>query len=210
MVPMDYCHVLCDPLLGIAATTNKLCSVQATFARWQDHSQAGTYPPHICVRAPEVQLSKDFGENDASALHQQRLEEAHKAYLNKLAADGICAKSDDVMFLEKALNAEQLYKEIMPVVKAQAMVILASCKLSVFHTSEQGNVELSGWEENSVVKIIAKDMLADIPVLCFRVVSIVEAKEFMAVAKSKPKNSCMCPRTSRWPMLLSPACRFNL
>src|ERR1700677_4623951 len=72
MVPQDYRHVLRDPLMGIANTTTKLCSARATLARWNAHKTAGTFPPHIRVRAPEVQLSKDFGEDAAGAGHRTR------------------------------------------------------------------------------------------------------------------------------------------
>ncbi|KIM72424.1 hypothetical protein PILCRDRAFT_16150 [Piloderma croceum F 1598] len=143
-------------------------------------------PPN--PKAPEVQLLKDFGEDNEGAAHRSNLEKAHKAYLVTLLDNSIRAKSDDVMFLEKALDAQRLFDEIPPAVKTQALDILAKSKLPVFTQSETGELSLSGWKENSITADLGQTILSDIPVYCFRVVSIVEARDHAATAKVKAKK----------------------
>ncbi|KIM76751.1 hypothetical protein PILCRDRAFT_91510 [Piloderma croceum F 1598] len=188
MIPQDYRHILCEPLLGVANTVTKLCLARATLSRWQSHHAAGTFLPHIRVKAPEVQLLKDFGEDNEGATHRSNLEKAHKAYLVTLLDNSIRAKSDDVMFLEKALDAQRLFDEIAPAVKTRALDILVKSKLPVFTQSETGELSLSGWKENSIAADLGQTILSDIPVYCFRVVSIVEARDHAATTKVKAKK----------------------
>jgi hypothetical protein len=54
----------------------------------------------MCVWAPKVQLSKDYGEDDAGATHRSALEKAHQAYLKTTLSNSIRVKGDDVAFLE--------------------------------------------------------------------------------------------------------------
>src|ERR1700733_10295413 len=110
------------------------------------------------------------------------------AYLITLLDNSIRAKSDDVLFLEKALDAQRLFNEIAPAVKARARDILAKSKLPLFTTSETGELSLSGWEDNSIASDLGHTILADIPVYCFRVLSIVEARDHARTAKVKAKN----------------------
>jgi hypothetical protein len=142
----------------------------------------------MVLRAPEVQLSKDFGEDQGGAAHRQSLESAHKAYLDTLSDNGIRAKKDDVLFLEKALDAERLYKEIAPQIKSRAKEILVKSKLPIFSQTEKDGIVLSGWKENTVASALYATILADVPVYCFRVVSLVEARDFATAAKAKAKK----------------------
>jgi hypothetical protein len=105
-----------------------------------------------------------------------------------LLDNSIQAKNDDVLFLEKALDAQRLWNEINPLIHACAATIFAKSKLPKFMTTAGGELQLSGWEENSVAKEIATNVLADIPVLCFRVISLVEARDYTAVAKTAAKK----------------------
>ena len=52
-----------------------------------------------------------------------------------LLANGICAKADDIAFLEKALDASHLWDEIAPAIKTRAQHILAKSKLLIFSTA---------------------------------------------------------------------------
>ena len=188
MVPADYRHVLRDPLIGVAATTTKLCAVRATLGKWQAHKTAGTYPPHMRVRAPEVQLSRGFGEDDKSAAHRSTLEKAHKAYLDTTLDNNICAKGDDVAFLERALEVTRLFGDISPLIAERSNNISRKSKLPVFTKRPDGDIELARWENNDIACEIGKSIVEDVPVLCFRVISLLEAREFAAAAKVVAKK----------------------
>jgi hypothetical protein len=56
-----------------------------------------------------------------------------------------------------------------------ASKIMAKSKLPTFMTTKDGEVLLTGWAENTVARDLTAVMYADVPVLCFRVVFIVEA-----------------------------------
>jgi hypothetical protein len=141
------------------------------------------------VKAPEVQLLWDFGENDNGTAHRTKLEEAHQAYLKTLLANSIRAKADDSAFLEKALDANWLWNEIAPAVKARAWEILSKSKFLEFTVSSTNKLTLSGWKENTVAGELGRTILADIPVFCFRVISIVEARDHAATAKVATKKN---------------------
>ena len=153
MVPSDYHHVLRDPLIGVAATTTKLCTVRAILGKWQAHKTAGTYPPHMHVRAPEVQLSQGFREDEKGTAHRSALEKAHKSYLNTTLDNSIHAKGDDVLFVEHALEATRLFNDIGPLIEPCLSEILRKSKLPIFTSVANGNIELSGWENNEIVAL---------------------------------------------------------
>ena len=153
MVPSDYRHVLCDPLIGVAATTTKLCAAWATLGKWQAHKTAGTYPPHMRVRAPEVQLSRGLREDKKGATHRSALEKAHKSYLNTTLDNSICAKGDDISFLKRVLEATGLFDDIGLLIEPCITEILRKSKLPIFTCVANGNIELSGWENNEIVAL---------------------------------------------------------
>ena len=131
---------------------------------------------------------RNIGEDAEGAAHRSALEKAHQAYLVTLFDNSIHAKDDDVKFLEKALDTQRLFDEISPSVNARARDILAKSKLPVFTTNHEGALVLSAWEENSVTLDLGKVFLADIPVYCFHMVSIVEARDYAVTAKVKAKK----------------------
>jgi hypothetical protein len=141
MIPSDYRHVLHQPLLGVANTVAKLCAARSTLARWRSHEAAGTYPPHMRVRAPEVQLSKDFGEDDAGAAHRSTLEKAHQAYLKTTLSNSIQVKGDDVAFLEAALDTQRLYEEIAPAVKIVGLRDFGQIQTPAFFLQPSGSTD---------------------------------------------------------------------
>jgi acetolactate synthase regulatory subunit len=68
------------------------------------------------------------------------------------------------------------------------MEILAKSKLPRFSYNQVGEPTLLGWEENSIAAALLKVIVADVPVYCYRVVSIVEARDFVAVSKAMAKK----------------------
>lgn len=188
MVPSDYRHVLREPLLGVAATATKLHAARNTVAKWLQHQTAGTYPPHLRFKVPEVQLTKDYSKDQEAVAHQRRLLDAHKAYMDTTLLNAICAKQDDILFLELSLQPDRLYNKLQPLVSARAGEIMAKSKLPVFETDEHGVLSLSGWKDNDIAKSLVKDVLSDVVVYAFRVISIVEACELTADVKIKRKK----------------------
>ncbi|KAJ6579857.1 hypothetical protein B0H10DRAFT_2235555 [Mycena sp. CBHHK59/15] len=73
LISDDYRHVLRGPLKGISDTTEKLLKTRATLAKWRQHQAAGTTPTHMRAKAPQVQLTKDFGMEPAAVAHQAAL-----------------------------------------------------------------------------------------------------------------------------------------
>ncbi|KII82811.1 hypothetical protein PLICRDRAFT_181010 [Plicaturopsis crispa FD-325 SS-3] len=189
MVPQDYRHVLRTPLLEVAALTTKLWSARSTLEKWNAHKTAKTYPPHIRSKAPEVQLSKDFGENAVADAHRTRLHDAHKAYMDATLDNCIRAKSDDVAFLERALDPTKLFEQLAPLVAKRGEEILAKSKLPIFKSNEQGGLELDTWEENTVAKDLATQVYNDCVVYAFRIISIVDAREHTVKAKLSAKKT---------------------
>lgn len=189
MIPSDYQHVLRDALLGIAATTVKKLSATATLAKWEQHRAAGTYPSHLAVKAPEIQLTRDFGEKAEAAVHQAALHKAHKDYMDRQLENAIRAKTDDVAFLNAALQPDALYKELSPIVFKRGKELMDGCKLPVFSEDGDGRIILSGWSENESAKRLAKDVLTDVVVYAFRVICLVEARELAKLGKLSQKKA---------------------
>ena len=88
-------------------------------------------------------------------------------------------------FLEAALEAQRLFHEITPTVSKQGKEILAKSKLPTFSYNQAGEPTLYGWEENSVAAALLKVIISDIPVYCNRVISLMEAQDFMGPPQSR-------------------------
>jgi hypothetical protein len=189
MIPSDYRLGLADAMHGIAATAGKLWSAKSTVARWIQHQSAGTYPSHMRIKAPEVQLTRAFAEDASGVQHRQSLLAAHKTYQDQLLANGIRAKQDDVRFLEASLTAERLFNELLPIVEQRGKELVAASKSPNFRTDQETReVTLIGWEESEATIATARHMVEDVLVYAFRVIAIVEARETVMAKKITKKK----------------------
>ncbi|KAF7965441.1 hypothetical protein HWV62_43507 [Athelia sp. TMB] len=189
LVPSDYRHVLRTPLLGVAATATKLQAARTTHSKWTAHKTAGTYPPHLRAKAPEVQLTKDFAESEEAVQHRTSLSRAYDKFLADSLDKCIQAKADDVKFLEMSLTPERLYQEMSPAITARGEELIKKSRLPKFENNAEGQLVLSGWEDNSVAIELAKQVLADAVVYAFRVISTVEAREYAVKSKLLAKKN---------------------
>ncbi|KIJ60885.1 hypothetical protein HYDPIDRAFT_170027 [Hydnomerulius pinastri MD-312] len=190
LVPADFRHVLREPLLGIAATATKLAATRTTLAKWEGHLVAGTYPPHLHQKAPAVQLTKGFGESADGAAHKAKLDAAHAAWLKGSLEDSIRAKRDEILFLERALTPEVLFKDLSPVIAERQKDIMEKTKLPVLeHNDETGELVLVRWQDNDGAQRLGKEMLEDCTIFALRIRSIVDARDFTARSKRDGKKA---------------------
>lgn len=188
MVPADYRHVLREALLGISATATKLNGARTVVARWLQHQAAGTLPPHLRSAMPEVQLTKDFAADAAGAAHAAAMRASHRKYQESVLADAIRAKQDDIRFLEASLQPERLYSSMLPYVTKRRTEILAATKLPILTKNAQGEVVLDGWEENHSGIRLAQQVLEDVVVYAYRIISISEARDAVMATKITKKK----------------------
>jgi hypothetical protein len=114
MISDDYRTVLAEPLKGISSLTAKLGNCRSTLQKWLQHQAAGTYPSHVRSKAPELQLTKEFGSEAAAVESISALTGIHLKYLQEALAASIKAKQDEVAHLEAALTPQQLFTELSP------------------------------------------------------------------------------------------------
>ncbi|KAG7439045.1 uncharacterized protein BT62DRAFT_1025730, partial [Guyanagaster necrorhizus] len=189
LIPGDFVEVLREPLRGIAGTTNKLCSARLTLVKWEAHKKAGTMPAHLFRQAPEVQLTADFGSSPDALMHRKNLEDAHKAYLAGLLDSALAAKRDDIRFLEAALTPEKLYERLSPIVIEHGQVVLRNRRVANIKFSADNKVEGLTWVEDAQKVAECKNLLADVVVYAFRVISIVELASHATSAKQDRKKA---------------------
>ena len=192
MVPSDYRHVLRDPLLGIAATTTKLLAGRTTLTKWRAHQLASpkTYPSFIRAKAPEIQLTKEFGSSDEALLHKKNLLEAYAKFLDDSLQKCIQAKADDVKFLEASIKLDRLFNELRPLVKQRGDELVKSSMIPTWKEgSEKGELVLGDWVPNPVSIKIYREVEQDCAVFAHRIISIVEAREYAVKAKLEKKKT---------------------
>ena len=125
MVPQDYRHVLREPLLGVAQTAKKANASRATIAKWEQHQAAGTYPPHLKSKVPQIQLSKGFGETAEAKAAANALDQKFKTFLADSLAESLKAKRDELSFLRGALEPQNILNELGPRVSARTAELCA-------------------------------------------------------------------------------------
>ncbi|KAJ6596580.1 hypothetical protein B0H10DRAFT_2441864 [Mycena sp. CBHHK59/15] len=190
LISDDYRHVLRGPLKGISDTTEKLLKTRATLAKWRQHQAAGTTPTHMRAKAPQVQLTKDFGMEPADVAHQAALLAVHSKYMQEALSESIRAKEEEANFLDMALKPHALYNELAPLVENRLKEILARSQLPVFETDlVTGELALTGWRPNESAQALARDVRSDCVVYAFRVISMTESHEMMAEAKINKKKA---------------------
>ena len=175
MISDDYRSVLAEPLKGISALAAKLGNCRSILQKWLQHQAAGTYPPHVRSKAPELQLTKEFGSESAAVESISALTEIHLKYLREALAASIKAKQDEVAHLEAALTPASLYNELQPIISTRAEQILVRTKLPDLVKNAEGILVLNGWLDNSAAKSLAFMVIEDCVVYAFRVISITEA-----------------------------------
>ncbi|KAG7441771.1 uncharacterized protein BT62DRAFT_867876, partial [Guyanagaster necrorhizus] len=189
LVPGDFVEVLRTPLRGVASTANKLCSARTTLAKWEAHQKAGTMPSHLFRQAPEIQMTTEFGSSADGSAQRQALLDAHKAYLDGLLSSAIKAKRDDVLFLERALTPQELYSRLSPVVIDRGQRVLKDRMVANIKFSADNKVEGLTWVQDTQKVQECKNLLADVVVYAFRVISIVEMTSYTASAKEDRKKA---------------------
>jgi hypothetical protein len=128
MVPQDYQHVLHKALTGIAATATKLFSARTTIAWWLQHQAAGTVLLHMKSAMPEVQLMWDFAGDVQGAAHAAVMWDAYQKYQEAILANAICAKQDDIHFLEASLTPKHVHASMLLLITQRCNEILAKTR----------------------------------------------------------------------------------
>ncbi|KAF7977405.1 hypothetical protein HWV62_4039 [Athelia sp. TMB] len=149
-----------------------------------------TYPSFIRAKAPEIQLTKDFGSSDEAAVHRKSLQEAYTKFLDDSLQKCIQAKADDVLFLEKSLDLKRIYQDLFPIVKQRGDALIKSSEIPTWVKGpETGEVVLGDWVKNPVTIKIYNEVAEDVVVFAHRVISIVESREHMAKVKLEKKKA---------------------
>ena len=188
-IPHDFRHVLAGPLRAIAATADRLNGVQATLAKWCSHQAAGTFPPFMSQKVPEVQFTKGFEESAECKSSKDKLTNGHKDYLKGVLSNFIRAKTDEEGFLKRALSHDSIFAQLSPLVITRTGELARASKLPVVAIKEGGECEVTSWEENTGIQSIGKMVLEDLVVYAYRIISIVEASVAAASRKKEAKKA---------------------
>ncbi|KIK73872.1 hypothetical protein PAXRUDRAFT_177277 [Paxillus rubicundulus Ve08.2h10] len=171
-VPADFREVLRDPLQGIANIAEKLASTRATLSKWQAHKAAGTLPPHLKSKVPEVQLTKGYREAAEGAAVKASFIAKHQKFCSELLDDSLRAKKDEMLFLEKEVSPARIYEQCAPLIKEAFELLNAKTKLPVLETDDEGNITLKGWTDNTLVQRNAQEVIHDCVIYGLRIVNI--------------------------------------
>ncbi|KAH7918687.1 hypothetical protein BV22DRAFT_1134405 [Leucogyrophana mollusca] len=142
MIPADYCHILRDPLLGIASNATRLAAAETTLANWEGHKVGGTYPPHLHQKAPNVQFTKGYKESDEGLTALAAFTKLHTTYMASALDLSIHVKWDKVGFLKRALTDE----------------LVAKSKLPVFEKNVEGALCHNGYKENPTTAALSLEV----------------------------------------------------
>ena len=192
MIPSDYRTLLQPFLLEVAGLASKRASAQNVHSKWLAHQTAGTLPSHLRARAPEVQVTKEFGGQQSATAQRSSLLELHDTYGKAALAKSLELKAADLAHLETLLTPEALYKRMEPIIEDRANAILKATKLPRFDRvmlDGKLDVQLVEWVPNKAAEALAREVLDDCVVYAFRVISIVEVREFSLINKANKKKA---------------------
>ncbi|KIJ06628.1 hypothetical protein PAXINDRAFT_91724 [Paxillus involutus ATCC 200175] len=190
LVPADYRELLRDSLLGYVSGADKLCHARATIAKWQAHKAAGSLPPHLKSKVPEVQLTKGYLETADGANARASFVKKHQEFCEGLLDDSIRAKKDEISFLERVLTPAAIFDANAPAIKEFTTLLLAKTKLPTLKADEQGNLQLTGWETNDHQVRLGREVLQDFVVYVLRIINIQESR-FLASASQNEKKKAL-------------------
>ncbi|KAF9456379.1 hypothetical protein BDZ94DRAFT_1241577 [Collybia nuda] len=188
LIPSDYRVVLREPLFGIRDTVVKLVAARNLLAKYEQHKAAGTYPSILRSKAPEYQMSKDFGATADGAAQKAALERAHKEYLDLNLNNIIRAKSDEVKFLDSATKPDALFRELHPLVKQQGEHLVRHTQVPTWEPiGDTGEVQLGPLRPSAATIELAQHMQEDVVVYAYRIVCIQEMIEHAKSIKFQKK-----------------------
>ncbi|KAF9458866.1 hypothetical protein BDZ94DRAFT_1312906 [Collybia nuda] len=188
LIPSDYRVVLREPLMGVRDTIIKLVAARNLLAKYEQHKAAGTFPSILRSKAPEYQMSKDFGSTADGAAQKAALERAHQEYLALNLNNIIRAKSDEVTFLDNATKPDALFKELLPIVKSQGEYLVKHTRVPTWEPiGDTGEVQLGPLRPSAATIELAQHMQEDVVVYAYRVVCITEMQEHVKTIRFQKK-----------------------
>ncbi|KAL7280255.1 hypothetical protein ACG7TL_006675 [Trametes sanguinea] len=191
LVPAAYRQALGPPMHAIAALAEKYNQVERRVANLRSLQwDSPNLPPHLRVKMPEVQCSKEFLSRDEWTNFKATLEADHKAYQTKLLAEALKAKVDELDYLEAELKPSACLEALQPVVIKRWNELEPGFKTPVFvyvnrNNSETVDAPLPGnltdvrvkdWVTNPTAQVEFDGLFRDLPALSMRILAIVRDK----------------------------------
>ncbi|KAJ6475621.1 hypothetical protein C8R45DRAFT_834429, partial [Mycena sanguinolenta] len=180
-----------------ASLASKRVACGTTLNKWKEHQAQGTFPPHLRVKAPELQFTKEFGSEEAATAAKGDLVKLHQSYAKSTLSASIEAKESELAHLESALSAESMYTLLSPLVITRAAILcdttripnLVSTDVSGANEPERFELRVDGWLENPAVKALGFQVLGDCVYYAFRAISITESLSIRAELRFQKKKA---------------------
>jgi hypothetical protein len=175
--------------MGYVSGADKLCHARATIAKWQAHKAAGSLPPHLKSKVPEVQLTKGYLETADGANARASFIKKHQEFCEGLLDDSIRAKKDEISFLERVLTPAAIFDANAPAIKEFTALLLAKTKLPTLAADDKGNLTLTGWETNEHQVRLGREVLQDFVVYVLRIINIQESRFLVSASQNEKKKA---------------------
>jgi hypothetical protein len=196
LIPSDYRTVLADPLRHCAGHVEKLHAAITTLTKWESHLAAGTLPAHLRTSAPKVQFSAVYVNDAEAKAAEARLATSHAEYQKSVLTESIKQKKDEVTFMKKALEPQQMWTELQARIAPHATQVLGRSKLPVVQYDNDGTVVGTTLEIPRAAEVIRDNVMNDCVVYAQRVISITTARVELMAQKIQKKRDVAAAATS--------------
>jgi hypothetical protein len=191
VVYSDYRLRYREHLLLFASWADKLETVQSSLARLESTVTAGNVPQRLKVKAPEFQLTKDFGDSgsDEARTVKESFKTATDVFQTSITAAAVAAKKAELKFWRDKCDSDKCAEKLADI----ASVIWNDRRKSFLIPSitydEEGKCELGEWKV-SPQKRAERDVLCRTGhLLAIQILSIVNIRHRALDKKIEKKRT---------------------
>ena len=114
----DYCPAFKEFLLTYASWCEKWEAVKSSLERLTCSLEAQTVPPHLRVKAPEFQFTKEFGDSnsDAASVACEAFSVATATFQEAINATSLAGKKAELRFWEEKLELSNLVEKLADII----------------------------------------------------------------------------------------------
>jgi hypothetical protein len=186
IVPGPYQEILRAPLRELGAQAAKWVGVQMAIDNLERHSAKGTWPPSILgIHFPKFEVTSGFASTQPEM--QQTMHEEWETYRSTTLANAIVLKKAERDWFDVQLAPNTYYGKILSLIEERIPMVAEAHQTPTFSTVE-GQTTLDGWVESKTAKVEAKNLVADLPHMCARVVLLEKNRYLTESSKRAAKE----------------------
>ncbi|KAI9061518.1 hypothetical protein FKP32DRAFT_1546210, partial [Trametes sanguinea] len=190
-VPANYRETLSGEIRAISEQAEKLVAAKSSLRKLESFTDGN--PPHLKLKAPELQASKEFREGGIGLFEaQEAIGSAVTAAEKTILATAISTKKAEVKFLEGLIDFKAVFDRMMKLVVERWATIRERNQVPVLQNAPDDTtgtmVHVTGWNVDPAAKAEYENLLADLASIGVRATALVELRDLALRKKIEKKH----------------------